>query len=263
MRGKADGDRALYPDGVTFLASGFWVQLREGHHAFCTNKHNVVPSLKRARLHLASLEIEVRGADDRTTSFHTVRNAEAALWVHPTADCAAMINPDLDGLPEGAKRMPLPEQWVAGHDHFARLQLADEAFFLGFPSVGGHMWFDESAALPIARNAVLASIPSQPFVNAAILTSDVLMLAGLSFAGSSGSIVINRRQGVPPGGDIHDPSHVPSQIVGVMSGHFSEPSPEQPMPIRHGGLSYMTRSTAMLEVFEMARAGGFGRQPPP
>ena len=40
------------------------------------------------------------------------------------------------------------------------LQLADEAFFIGFPAVDGKEWFDDAANLPIARSAMLASIPS-------------------------------------------------------------------------------------------------------
>jgi len=98
-------------------------------------------------------------------------------------------------------RFVLPEEWIASQVHFDRLQIADEAFFIGFPGFDGRMWFEEAAVLPIARTASLASIPSVPFTNTHIRTADVLMVAGLSFSGSSGSIVINRRQGIPPGGD--------------------------------------------------------------
>ncbi len=55
------------------------------------------------------------------------------------------------------------------------------------------------------------------------------------------------------------PQHVPSLVIGVMSGHFSEPAPEQPASLRHGGLSYLTRSTSLHEVIQSARNSGFRR----
>ena len=259
LRGKADGDELLYPGGRTFLASGFWVQLQEGHTAFCTNKHNVDPALKKPGLQLAQLELEIRHADGRTTTFHRVLNMGAALWAHEHADCAIVINPALENPPAGMHVLPIPEKFIATQAHFEKLQIADEAFFLGFPGFDGRMWFDTAATLPIARSASLASIPSIPFTNPEIKTSDTLMVAGLSFTGSSGSFVANRAKGVPPGGDISDPGHVPSYIVGIMSGHFSEPAPEQPAALRHGGLSYFTRSTALHDLFQAARAAGFRR----
>lgn len=258
LRGKAeDYDPVLHPGETTFLASGFWMQLHEGHRVFCTNKHNVEPSMKRAGLRLAQLEIEVRKADGNAPAFYRVQNLDTALWMHETADCAVIVDPEFENLPSDPKFFPLPETWLATQAHFERLQLADEAFFIGFPGFEGHMWFDEAAILPIGRSAALASIPSIPFTNAEIRTSDTLMVAGLSFTGSSGSLVVNRAKGIPPGGDIHDPSHVPAYVIGIMSGHFSEPAPPQPAALRHGGLSYLTRSTALHELFQAARNRNF------
>jgi len=84
-------------------------------------------------------------------------------------------------------------------------RLLMKLFSLGFAGFGGRTWFDEAAILPIARTATLASIPSMSFTNSEIRTSDVLMVAGLSFAGLERQpSVINRRKGIPPGGDISD-----------------------------------------------------------
>jgi hypothetical protein len=259
LRGKADGDRVLFPAGVTYLASGFWIASMEGRRLFCTNRHNVDPSLKKTGLTLVELEIELRRADGVSTGFHAVTNLSEALWMHDCADCAIVVDPQLGDTPDGTLCWPLPETWLADQQHFEKLQIADEAFFLGFPGVGGQMWFDERATLPIARGATLASVPREPFTNQQIRTADTLMVAGLSFSGSSGSAVINRRQGIPPGGDIQDPSHVPSLIIGVMSGHFSAPEPDLPAALRHGGLSYLTRSTALRDLIALARSRGFRR----
>ncbi len=115
--------------------------------------------------------------------------------------CALLIRLRLPRTLGLATGLCYPKTWIVSQVHFDRLQIADEAFFIGFPGFDGRMWFEEAAVLPIARTASLASIPSVPFTNTHIRTADVLMVAGLSFSGSSGSIVINRRQGIPPGGD--------------------------------------------------------------
>jgi hypothetical protein len=108
---------------------------------------------------------------------------DAALWSHGSADCAIVVNPQLENSPLNANRFAVPEEWIATQVHFDRLQIADEAFFIGFPGFDGRTWFDEAAVLPIARAASLASIPSVPFTNIQIRTDDVLMVAGLSFSG--------------------------------------------------------------------------------
>lgn len=179
VRGQAKENSASHPEAVTFLASGFWVRLREGHEGLCTTKHNVDPSLKRRDLRLTELELEVRHHDGRTTTFHRVRNLGAALWSHGSADCAIVVNPQLENSPLNPNRFAVSEEWIATHAHFDWLQIADEAFFIGFPGFDGRMWFDEGAVLPIARAASLASIPSVPFTNNQIRTDDVLMVAGL------------------------------------------------------------------------------------
>lgn len=260
LRGVAEHeDPVLHPGERTFLASGFWMQLSEGPCGFCTNKHNVLPSMKAAGMRLLQLEIEIRRASGGPPAFYRVQNLDAALWMHDAADCAVILNPAVENLPADAKLFPLPETWLGDQVHFERLQLADEAFFVGFPGFNGRMWFDDDKILPIARSCSLASIPSIAFTNAEVRTSDTLMVAGLSFTGSSGSLVANRAKGIAPGGDISDPSHVPSHIIGIMSGHFSDPAPALPAALQHGGLSYLTRSTALRELFQIARAAGFRR----
>jgi hypothetical protein len=107
--------------------------------------------------------------------------------------------------------------------------------------------------------ATLASIPAVEFRNDAVKTTEVMLVSGLSFSGSSGSPVLNQRKGIPPGGDINDPSYVPSKIIGIMSGHFWENPDDAPEMFRHSGLSYLTKSTAILALIADARGAGFTR----
>lgn len=121
--------------------------------------------------------------------------------------------------------------------------------FLGFPGSGASHWWDQTWHTPIARQAGIASWPHIPFCNSEIKTSDVTLVSGLSFSGSSGSLVLLHEKGIPPG-DILDPMYAPPTILGIMSGHWWEPSAE-PTMFHHSGLSYYTRSTSILELLAL------------
>jgi hypothetical protein len=122
--------------------------------------------------------------------------------------------------------------------------MMDLVSFIGFPGSGKSKWWDHAWHSPVARLASLASSPHQPFSNPSIPTADTVLVAGLSFSGSSGSMVILHQKGIPPG-DIVDPTYAPAMIVGIMSGHWWEAA-QEPEMFSHSGLSYFTRSTAIL-----------------
>lgn len=48
-----------------------------------------------------------------------------------------------------------------------------------------------------------------------------------------------------------DPTWRPARLVGVMSGHFLEDK-EVPAMFAHTGLSYLTRSISLIELFKEA-----------
>ena len=132
------------------------------------------------------------------------------------------------------------------------------------PVPHGVDWWDETWTLPIVRDATIATLPRIAFTNKAIRGDDVLLVSGLSFSGSSGSPVFtHRRESLTnhfspstmerplPQLDVTYP-----KLIGIMSGHFRTKSvsgPEIPAMLRHGGLSYLTRSTAILELIRVAR----------
>lgn len=92
-----------------------------------------------------------------------------------------------------------------------------------------------------------ASVPSIPFTNRDIRTTDTILVSGLSFAGASGSPVFLPPRGLAPGGDVNDPDWRPALLIGLMSGHFWK-SGATPEMFRQSGLSYLTRSSTIWEL---------------
>jgi hypothetical protein len=231
-------------------ATGFWVGDAHGRRAFVLNKHSVWPSLafeNPGGLSLAKVAIEIR-VGTRTGNqvaisfsekdFLEVSSLSHSLVVHETADCAALIDPEFKGglgthLPIPVKLADLADQAFLAE----RAHIMDLASFVGYPGAGG-LW-DEGNGMPIARLASLASLPAIPFTNSKIGTSDVGLVAGLSFGGSSGSpLWLHAKPGVPP------------RLLGLMSGHGeTTDAPESKGTVfAHMGLSWFTRSTSVLEL---------------
>lgn len=89
------------------------------------------------------------------------------------------------------------------------------------------------------------------------LYASVYIVSGLSFQGSSGSpvflhlsgIKIQSSNGISVTGAT-DTLRV-QKIIGIMSGHWREQS-DTPSMFKHSGLSYYTRSTAILDLLKQA-----------
>ncbi len=261
MRGRLER-----PGGrpVEFSASGFWLLTSDEHVLFVTNRHNVDPTLKHGvgtEFNLTAVELQVRGPADGTVGFYPVTNLSTAIWCAPSADCAVIAAPALARSQTLDVGRIFREENLAEAAVFPALQITDGASFIGYPGLRGRPWWDQAADLPIARIATIASIPTTEFRNDAVKTTDVMLVSGLSFSGSSGSPVFNQPKGIAPGGDIHDRSYLPSKIIGIMSGHFWENPDDPPEMFRHSGLSYLTKSTAILALVATARSAGFKRSP--
>ena len=232
----------------------------DGQH-FVTNKHNVDPTLKfgpETQLKLHSAEIELRkfesGVPSPETNFFKVSNLNCLL-VSKTADCAVLLAPDLHG--HEPTTFPILDitkfKDIATAEEFEGniVKVMESAVFIGYPGAKGKYWSDKSWGLPIARQCSIASWPGIAFTHEDIPTTDAMLVSGLSFSGSSGSPVIVLSTGIRPGGDIVDPTWRPARLVGVMSGHFFEDK-EVPAMFAHTGLSYLTRSTSLIERFKEA-----------
>lgn len=267
--------------GSDAAATGFWIKVStappelgvgetSSNLVFVTNKHVVDLRLSdpSTPYRLSRVDIELRGLREgseldvpRVTKFFTVANLESCLFVAETADCAILCKPlweDDTGL--FAPPTAVSESMLATFDRFRSgdVELCEPVSFIGFPSTPRAKWWDQEWTLPIAREASIASLPDRPFKNEAIQTSDVVLVSGLSFNGSSGSPVFTHRKHVAVAGQWFDPlmgsvAVREPQLVGVMSGHF-EHRAEPPEMFRHSGLSYMTRSTTVAELIAHARS---------
>lgn len=222
-----------------YEGTGFWVRA-QGRLVFVTNRHNLDPNLRfgsETERTLSSIEIEMRIWDGenatRETQYHEILSPSLAF--DEQADCALVIDPNIEGFHVVA----LPAEAIA--DDFwleNRLHLMDRVFFVGYPRSpsGKRQWWDTGWNLPVSREASIASLPSQSFENSLVALTDVTLVSGHSFSGSSGSPVIHPAEG----GD--------GRIVGLMTGHLGDR--DQYDIAVHGGLSYYTRSSAIWRLMK-------------
>jgi hypothetical protein len=255
------------------LGTGFWVE-KEGSHYFVTNRHNVDPSMmKRGEntgLCLHNLKIKLRRKVDDNWSHETAAcevEFHGNIEKHESADVAVIKNPTFINNQREFTYGCFSLGDIAGELFFIDyLNVMGNASFIGFPGNKGRPWYDDSWNLAIARTVNIASHPAIPFSNKDIKTSDVMLVSGLSFSGSSGSPVLSHKQlgvaAVPELTGVHEPSQWQGclnrtirainnnitypKLIGIMSGHWDEEADSD--VFRHSGLSYLTRSTAILEM---------------
>jgi hypothetical protein len=234
------------------LGTGFWVKVGKVY-AFVTNKHNIDPALKlgaATNFQLAKIEIQLRRKIGQTlfptVSFFAVRDIERSLRIHPTADVAALFNPSIDVSGFGFNWFSVQE--LATQEFLSSsVSAMDIASFLGYPGLSGKHWWDEQWQLAVARVVNIASWPAIPFTNAGIKTSDVTLVSGLSFSGSSGSPIILHEKGIRVGKGLTGPTYIEPKVIGIMSGHWwGQESPDD--IFFHSGLSYFTRSPRILDL---------------
>ena len=239
---------------VSPVGTGFFLRSEAGTPIFVTNRHNLDPSLKLTPKHLLiSVSILLRRRDGERfmaeTQFVDVDLTATRVLHSQRADVSALVAPVFIAQPPGYDFYTINRRGALADQAFleTKVFLMDLVSFLGYPGTSSTQWWDLTWNTAIARLAGLASRPHLSFANPGILTDDVTLVSGLSFTGSSGSIVLLHEKGIPPGGDIVDPMYAPPSILGIMSGHWREASAEPEM-FRHSGLSYYTRSTSILEL---------------
>lgn len=243
------------------IGTGFWVRGRAAP-VLVTNRHNLDPQWlfgDACTLRLTALEVELRhytsegGASNLTKMFAVDLGAEVHL--HADADCAILVSPkfrDHDPSYREPSISILPTDLITEKE-FTELLVhpMETAFFIGFAGKPTQPFWDEYWQLAIARQCTVASHPVLHFKNRSISRTHVLLVSGMSFSGSSGSPVYLPAIGVAPGGGLVDSTYRPAKVLGIMSGHFWDQG-ETPAMFDHTGLSYLTRSSAILELLEQA-----------
>jgi hypothetical protein len=239
--------------------TGFMLMTRSGRRLFITNRHNVDPLLKLGgRYQLISAAIRLRKQDVQgnfleESRFFEVDLSSGCLKSSSTADVSVFVDPTYRDYDPSYIIYSLAAHTALADQAFfeSKVLMMDAVSFIGYPGSSGKPWWDLAWNTPIARFAGLASPPHRPFQNAAILTGDVGLVSGLSFSGSSGSLVMLHEKGIPPGA-IVDSRYAPATIIGIMSGHWREQDEHE--MFRHSGLSYYTRSTAILDLLRANNA---------
>ena len=239
---------------VSPVGTGFFLRTEAGTPIFVTNRHNLDPVLKlNTEYALISVSVLLRRFDrDKLladTRFIDVDLTATKLLHSLHADVSALVAPVFITQPPDYTFYTLKMQGGLADQAFfdTKVSMMDLVSFFGYPGTASSQWWDLTWNTAIARLANLASWPNLQFTNPGIPTNDVTLVSGLSFSGSSGSLVMLHEKGLPPGGDIVDSRYVPPTILGIMSGHWREFSKEPEM-FRHSGLSYYTRATAILEL---------------
>jgi hypothetical protein len=238
------------------LGTGVWLLTAEKRSVFITSRRNVDPRGWTAfgshhRTKRVAIQLRERGAAEHygpAVRYFVPKGLARALWVHDRADVAMLAVEDWTG-DRGPYAAPLGAQEadLAGAATFAtELEAADPAMFASFAS----NFPDDEWSLPIAHTACIASRPSAPYRHESISTEDVLLVSSGSFAGSSGSPVWVARRN-------REKRVLPRRLIGMMSGPFDE----ERVP-GSTGLSYLTRSTSILELLAMARSASFARGTP-
>lgn len=255
----ADSTRLNYPK--TIHGTGFWIRNNENALTLVTNRHNLDPSLKDMRMkgyRIGKIEILAReyidGLYTSKTAFFQVDLLDLKGVVHEAADVAILTSPRFrqNASVQGNFRFePLSFSEVAEEAFFDNIAWFDNVAFLGYPNT----WYNTARMSPIGRLAHIASDPRYGFENHRIKTSNILLVAGLSFNGSSGSPVFLLQKGLKietgPGIQVNSP-FVPSRLIGIMSGHYnieSTSSTQDGLEL-HSGLSYFTKSSSILELLE-------------
>lgn len=239
----------------TISGTGFWL-LDGNDDIFVTNKHNVDPTIifgDDTNLKLNRFEIELRLFQDNlptsSTKFFEVINVSLCIKRAPSADVAVIRNPSYSNPTDQYRHGRVLKVGDLADQRFLedKVQIMDVASFIGFPGKGMNKWWDQAWNFGIARSVNIASLPGIPFAHSDVKTTDVTLVSGLSFSGSSGSVVILHEKSIKPGAGLANPSYVPPKILGIMSGHWPEPGPT-PAMFLHSGLSYYTRSTSIINV---------------
>jgi len=248
--------------------TAFWIKTKEGEDVLVTNKHNVFPEMKDAKYKgykVASLSVQLRkknkGGFDKETKFFEIDLENMEGFVHTSADVALIFNPTFKddsttnnngcfGYSSILYSNIADENWIV-----ETTSMLDAVAFIGYPK----SWYDDVWELPIARKAEMASGPKKSFDKKGI-TSDVTLVTGLSFGGSSGSPVIILPKGIQAisvktssaEGGTENFTYIPAKVVGIMSGHLDwvVVKAKEDLLTPHSGLSYFTRSSTILEMLE-------------
>ena len=240
-----------YNSGVWFISPEYLS--RGGRSLFyATNRHvfdiSYNPEFQRQNAHqLINVSLEFRKVSNGQSTGETkfVEFPKLVTNYYVPADNSDLVIYKIDTTQEPLRTL-IAENWkvlcinydvnIAHSEYFNNeLKPVDSVTFVGFPKGD----FDLLNNLPIARNANIASAPHLRFKNEAV-EGDLILVAGMSFGGSSGSPVYSLPVGNPGLG--FGRVLIP-KLIGIMSGHLNGER-------GHKGLSYFVKSTKISDTIK-------------
>lgn len=239
----------------TISGTGFWINTSSGDR-FITNRHNVDPKLKLGpdtRYSLETLEIELRRSEKpdtyfKDTKFFGISIDNSIIYPDDKADVVAIKSQAIKESSGQYSYKTFSETDIADLPFLQNsVSLMDIASFIGYPGTKNSQWWDHEWNFGIARTVNIASHPAVPFSHPEIHTDNISLVSGLSFSGSSGSVLILHEKGINAGSGLLGGDYISPKVIGLMSGHWQEETKE-PKIFSHSGLSYFTRSDSILEV---------------
>jgi len=235
--------------------TGFWIT-HKSQYVFVTNRHMVDYAFckNKQNFNLCKMMFWLRNDKNllsKPQKYELNLNSLKILR-HDTADVAIIYNIEIINSRNDFihTTLSMVDDSLADDNFFqTMLRPADNCIFIGYPND----WWDESTGLPIVRLANLASWPKIDFINKGIKSTNVRLVAGLSFSGSSGSPIMNKGTEFQAGNGLSITGLVPPKIIGVMAGHWWDkwqmPPPTSHLPpptmFQHSGLSYFVTSTVI------------------
>ncbi|MHB1693546.1 MAG: hypothetical protein ACYCUW_06660 [bacterium] len=263
-----DASKDLKPASGT----GFWVMTEKKRMIFVTNKHNLEQNIYNNDKEnydlwkLKKIEIDFR--------FHNNENNQPYTNLIPI-DCTeweriyddSNNGPDVAILFTEPLMVPKPDfgvpvlqsasQYMLANLNYLNneLQIGDSAYFIGFPGLNLN---DGEFKFPIIRHCGISSYPLIDFTDEVkrgnklgIPTKETCLVNGLSISGSSGSPIFSYQKGIKAGPGIETAMlYREPRLIGIMSGRWDDKTP--PISISHfkdhTGLSYFTKSTAILNL---------------
>lgn len=243
----------------TGSGTGFWLVTSQSHrYLFVTNKHNIVPELHNfTNFKLHSIQIKYRHYHPEMNNlpYLTTFDLDASSWEQYYD--TSISSPDI-AIIEMPQDIQIPNPITPhGHPFIEEKHLADQSFiqnhlffgdschFTGFPS---HERTAPKYDLPISRNCTISSLPFIDYYEEnpkGIKTTNICLVNGLSFSGSSGSIICSYPKGVKVAPPLTGGNYIEPRIIGVMSGHWNEQESKY-----HSGLSYFTKSTTIIDIIK-------------
>lgn len=122
-------------------------------------------------------------------------------------------------------------------------EICDMLAFPGYPT-----WFDRNGERPIIRCGTIASDPTSNYSwKDGQASARRLAYEAFSFGGSSGSPVYALEKGLKLGSGLTGAYHRDVKLIGLNAGHLSD---SDDFPSHHSGISYLFKSTVVLECLD-------------